>query len=105
MFDFEKCIIGLEELCHSFGDMTFSQKLDLEKKLVVHFGHITELYYKISDIEKSTVEDVIAYVETDGQELYWDTFKRRVRYDDSEIAISDDLASAVVTLFDDTEDF
>jgi len=105
MFDFEKCIIGLEELCHSYGDMTFSQKLDLEKKLVVHFGHITELYYKISDIEKSTVEDVIAYVETDGQELYWDTFRRRVRYDTSEIVISDNLASAVSKMFDNIDDF
>ena len=105
MFNFEKCIEGLEELCRDHDKMTCSQELELEQKLAAHFGQVTEIYYRISDIENRVVSDVIAYVETDGKVLYWDTFRRRVRYDDSEIAISDDLASAVVTLFDDTEDF
>ena len=104
MFDFEKCIGDLEDLCRDHDKMTFSQQLELEKKLAVHFGKVTELYYKISDLENPAVDDVIAYVETDGKKLYWDTFRRRVRCDTSEIVISDDLASAVVRLLDDTDD-
>lgn len=103
MFDFEKCIGDLEDLCRDYDKMTFSQGLELEKKLAAHFGQITELYYKISDIEKNTVDDVIAYVETDGKDLYWDTFRKLVRCDTSVIVISENLASAVTRMFDDID--
>lgn len=105
MFDFEKCIGELEELCQDYDKMTFSQALILKKTLAAHFGQINELYYRISDIENRTVEDVIAYVETDEKVLYWDTFRKVVRCDTSEIHISENLASDVSKIFDDTDNF
>lgn len=105
MFNFEKFIGDLEDLCRDHDKMTFSQELELKKKLAAHFGRVTELYYKISDIENRAVEGVIAYVETDGKILYWDTFRKVVRCDTSEIHISENLASSVSIIFDDTDNF
>lgn len=104
MFDFEKSIGMLEELCRDYDKMTFSQVICLEKKLIVHFGKSRDMFYNINikNTERG-VDAILGYIETDGEELYWNTSTKVVRSGLREIRISDNLAAAVTRIFGDID--
>lgn len=104
MFDFEKCIETLEELCRDYDKVTFSQEIDLEEKLTVHFGNTRDMFYHVKGPEAG-IDAILGYIETDGLELYWNTSAKIVRSGIKEIRISDKLATAVTKLFSDIDVF
>lgn len=81
---------------------TFKDELNVEEKLVAHFGKAINLYYIKDRYDENTI-GVIVDVLTDGAELHWDTISKTVRFLYYIFEISDNLAAAVTHIFDDIE--